>query len=114
LRWVGLVSKVFGIDRHCRHRARKWNDDENEITIEIEANDYIDGFVTSANISTRKGNSSMPVSRFGPEGGSISSLIASLGEGISPTVMDAMKMLVNCVLDSGPGGNGMRRNDETL
>ena len=52
-------------------------------------------------ISTRRGNSSMPVSRFGPKGGSISSLITSLGEqnirtlteGISRTVMDAIRSL---------------------
>lgn len=69
-------------------------------------------------ISTRRGNSSMPVSRFGPKGGSISSLITSLGEhniGRYFTYSNGChKKPVNYVLDGGQGCNGMRRNNETL
>merc|ERR1712127_731064 len=56
-----------------------------------------------------------------PGGGSLSSFIASLGEknvktlteGISPAVLDSMKLLVDYVLDGSTSGkSGKQKNDD--
>jgi len=108
---------------------------EDGTTIEVEAKDYIDGLKAEAQALKQilaQEKSGMSFGGGNPAGGmdslgapgdgasSITGLIASLGEknvktlteGISPAVIDSMKLLVDYVLDNGKKGGARGKDDE--
>mmetsp|Transcript_23682 Transcript_23682/g.35223 ORF Transcript_23682/g.35223 Transcript_23682/m.35223 type:complete len:536 (-) Transcript_23682:174-1781(-) len=112
---------------------------KNGRVIEVEAKEYIEELKKEAealkaalsrekaNPGEPQGQSSVMPPMAGPQKGSdqiggiaayIASLegdIKSLTKGISPEVVDAMKMLIDFVLDGGPSGRGKeRKNDKEL
>jgi len=107
---------------------------EDGSTVEIEAKDYMDGLKAEALVLKKllmqekglplpsQANEIESLNLTGNSGGSLSAFIASLGEknvktlteGISPAVIDAMKLLVNYVLDAGPTGEGKVSGDKEL
>jgi len=109
---------------------------QNGKVIEVEAKEYIEELkkeaaALKAALSREKSPQGQPQQNLSPmdigeppldQSGGIAGYIASLQgdiqsltKGISPEVVDAMKMLVDFVLDGGPSGKGKgRKNNKEL